>query len=205
MAPAQNSGHRESPSQSCCSTNPACLTSHSLAGSGQGQDGERQPSVPTELRGHSGWRVPSRRHLQWTSASLPVSLVIPNSRGRTPSVERWCGLLRSLHTAGAFSGQALFGGEQASQQECSEGRARARLPALSCSHPISPVPASLCCPEPHLERLGLAGTAQEGQEFPQGGEESHTAGEVAMLQVIDAPGATVHHPGALGWWDPRVG
>lgn len=26
-----------------------------------------------------------------------------------------------------------------------------------------------------------------------------------MLQVTDAPGATVGHPGAWGWWQPREG
>lgn len=57
--------------------------------------GEGRPPVPTELSVHSG--------------RLPVSLVIPSPRGRTPSLERWCGLPRSLQTAGAFSGQALFG------------------------------------------------------------------------------------------------
>lgn len=82
----------------------------SLARSGQGQGRagaqqlplrERWPPVLTELSVHS---VPSRRHLQ----RPPVSLVIPSPQGRTPSLQRWCGLLRSLQPAGAFSDQAIL-------------------------------------------------------------------------------------------------
>lgn len=73
----------------------------SLARSGHGQGRGRGSAVASR-----GETAPSPHRAQCPQS---VSLVIPSPRGRTPSLERWCGLPRSLQTAGAFSGQALFG------------------------------------------------------------------------------------------------
>lgn len=188
----------------------------SLARSEQGQGRGRGLAVASQ-----GDTAPSPHRAQCPQWGPAHESGHPKSQRQNPSLERWCGLLCFLHTAGAFPGQALFGarasqpagvlrGKGLGQAACSEMQL-SNLPS-PCQPLLSRALSGEAGSARHSPGGGRCGEAGSGGHGPGGGRTVSTGrgrkphgGEAAMLQVTDAPGAIVGHPGALGWWRPRVG
>ncbi|XP_014401208.1 PREDICTED: translation initiation factor IF-2-like [Myotis brandtii] len=175
-------------------------------GSAGASQGEMAPS-PHRAQCPHGRSVP---------CSVPWSSQVPEAE--PPPCRGGAGCCAVCRQLELFQARQSWGREQASQQECSEARA---LGQAACSEAQSSDLPSPC--QPLLSRAP-SGEAGSGGHGPGGGRSGEAGsgghgpgrvstvstgrgrkprgGEVAMLQVTDAPWC---HPGAGGWWQPREG
>lgn len=142
-------------------------------GRDQARAGAEAQQLPLRERGPQS---PQSSVSTWAECALQWA---PAPESGHPKSPRQNPLLAEVVRAAALSADSwsvlrpgnLGGASKPASRSAQREGPWARLPALRPSRPTSPVlpasavqspsPASLCCPEPLLERLGVAGTVQE--------------------------------------------